>query len=160
MSDAIIDVAEQPDRMDDVRSLFREYAENMGLDLNFQGFEQELAELPGCYAAPQGCILFCEVDGIAAGCIALRPLSEGVGEVKRLFVRPGCRGRGIARHLVSELLRQAVDRGYRRLRLDTLGGMVSARRLYESFGFTETQPYYYNPLPDVIYYELQVLPAR
>lgn len=154
MNERLVDVAEQPERMDEVRSLFREYAEDMGLNLNFQGFEEELVGLPGRYAAPRGCIFFWNEQGVTAGCIALRPLEDDTGEVKRLFVRPEFRGTGIARKLVSELLKQAVERGYRRLRLDTLASMVPARRLYESFGFREIEAYYHNPLPDVIYYEL------
>lgn len=156
MTVQIVDVTESPSRMDEVRALFREYAEDMGLNLDFQGFEQELADLPGCYSAPRGCILFYESNGETAGCIALRPLDNATGEVKRMFVRPAFRGKGIARQLVTGLLKQAAERGYQRLRLGTLASMTPARHLYESLGFGEIEPYYHNPLPDVIYYELRL----
>ena len=150
----IINVAESSERMAEVRALFREYATEMGLNLNFQGFEEELADLPGCYEAPRGCILFAEIDGKVAGCIALRPLADVTAEVKRMFVRTECRGKGVALALATELMRQATERGYQRVRLDTLASMVPARRLYETLGFQTIDAYYHNPLADVVYYEL------
>lgn len=153
----IVDVTEDFERMDDVRALFTEYASEIGIDLGFQGFEQELAELPGCYEAPHGVILLAEANGQLAGCVALRPMEDRIAELKRMYVRPEYRGRGIALALVPRVLRDAFERGYSRVRLDTLASMTAARNLYESFGFTPIEPYYDNPLPDVCYFELDFL---
>ena len=150
----IIDVTDSPSRMDAVRVLFMAYARDIGIDLGFQGFEKELDELPGCYALPFGRILLAEVERDVVGCVALRPIDETTGEVKRLFVRPEFRGRGLARDLAVEIVAAGFESGYKRLLLDTLGTMTAARKLYESLGFRETEPYYDNPLPDVVYYEL------
>jgi carbonic anhydrase len=155
----IVDVTEQPERMDDVRALFREYADEIGINLDFQGFEAELADLPGCYAAPEGCILLATIDDDIAGCIALRPFDEATAEVKRMYVRPAHRGRGIARKLAGELMTRVKTMGYRRVLLDTLAGMKPARALYSELGFKETEAYYDNPLPDVVYYELVIEPT-
>ncbi|MCB1694422.1 MAG: ATP-dependent Clp protease adaptor ClpS [Planctomycetes bacterium] len=153
----IANVTESPEHMEKVRELFREYAAEIGIDLAFQGFEQELAELPGCYAAPKGCILLAGVEGEIAGCIAVRPLAERTCEVKRMYVKPAYRGLGVARTLVSEALGFATETRYLQVLLDTLESMKPARKLYESFGFRETDPYYKNPLPDVVFYELDLL---
>lgn len=150
----IIDVTKQRERMDDMRALFREYATEIGIDLAFQDFEDELAGLPGRYAAPRGCILLAELDGDAVGCIALRPLEGDVGEIKRMYIKPAARGHGLAGRLARECIRQAIECGYKRLRLDTLKSMLPARKLYGRLGFIEIEPYYHNPLPDVVYYEL------
>ena len=150
----IIDVTDSSSRMDAVRVLFIAYARDIGIDLGFQGFENELAELPGCYALPFGRIVLAEVDREVAGCVALRPIDEKTGEVKRLFVRPEFRGRGLAKRLANEVVNAGLECGYSRLLLDTLGSMTAARKLYESLGFKQTEPYYDNPLPDVVYYEL------
>ncbi|MCA8910903.1 MAG: ATP-dependent Clp protease adaptor ClpS [Planctomycetes bacterium] len=152
----IIDVANQLRRMDDVRALFRAYAEEIGIDLGFQGFEDELIDLPGCYSAPSGCILLAELDNAPAACIALRRLGDAACELKRMYVKPEHRGRGLASALVSEALQFANNQRYMRVLLDTLGSMKAARKLYESFGFVETDPYYINPLPDVVFYELDL----
>ena len=152
----IIDVTDSPSRMDDVRVLFMAYAKDIGIDLCFQGFETELAELPGCYAAPWGCILLAEVDREPVACVALRPIDEKTGEIKRLFVRPEFRGHGLARRLATEVVNAGFECGYSRLLLDTLSSMTAARKLYESLGFKPTEAYYDNPLPDVCYYELDL----
>lgn len=136
-----------------VRELFREYAKEIAVDLCFQGFERELADLPGCYAAPEGTILLACIDHTPVGCVALRPLDKGIGEIKRLYVKPQYRGRGVARELAEEVLRRAFQIGYRKVRLDTLASMKAARALYESLGFKEIPAYYDNPLPDVVYFE-------
>jgi len=141
------------------RELFVEYAAWLKVDLCFQGFDEELATLPGKYAPPTGRLLLARVDGELAGCIALRPLAQGIGEVKRLYVRPAFRGRGIGSALVRELLRAALEIGYRRLRLDTLAFMREAGALYRAFGFVEIPAYYANPLAGATYMEL-ALPTR
>lgn len=158
MAFIVQDVSESQDHMPIVRDLFREYAAELGVNLNFQGFEAELAALPGCYSAPRGCILLAMEGATVLGCIALRPLDGEIGEVKRMYVRAAHRRGGIGRGLFDRLLEVAAGAGYRRLRLDTLESMAGARRLYESRGFTPISPYYDNPIPNVAYYELQLQP--
>lgn len=156
----IVDVTEDFERMDDVRALFTEYAREIGIDLGFQGFEQELAELPGCYQAAHGVILLAETDGQLAGCVALRPLADRIAELKRMYVRPRYRGCGIAGCLADEVISRALQAGYSSIRLDTLAVMTAARGLYERLGFTRIESYYNNPLPDVAYYELKFSRGR
>lgn len=152
---AIVD-ATNPPRLDDVRRLFRDYAEWIGVDLAFQDFEQELVTLPGKYAAPGGRLLLLVRGGEAVGCIALRRFDKTSGEVKRLYVRPAERGRGLGKALAAAIVEAARTIGYRRLMLDTLEPMVEARELYRSFGFSEIPAYYSNPLPGAIYMELKL----
>ncbi len=145
--------ASVPARLDVVRELFREYQRTIQVDLCFQGFEEELAALPGLYAPPPGRLLVALVDGAVAGCGALRPLGGGFAELKRMWVRPAFRGLGLGRILAEELLRAADAEGYAAVRLDTLDSMRSARALYASLGFREIPAYYDNPLPGVLYRE-------
>ncbi len=140
---------------DDVRTLFREYQRWLGRDLCFQGFEAELAALPGRYAPPSGRLYLAEVDGALAGCIALREFAPGVSEMKRLFVRDSARGLGVGRLLAERVIADARALGYTCMRLDTLAdSMVAANRLYEALGFRDIAAYYANPMPDVRYMEL------
>jgi GNAT superfamily N-acetyltransferase len=139
------------------RALFVEYARWLDVDLCFQGFERELATLPGAYARPRGRLLLAGEPARAFGCIALRPLGDGAalsGEVKRLFVQARARRGGWGRQLVDALIAEARAIGYRELKLDTLERMLDARRLYEGVGFRRCAPYYANPLPDVVYMAL------
>jgi ribosomal protein S18 acetylase RimI-like enzyme len=140
-----------------VRALFEEYAAWLGIDLGFQGFEEELASLPGEYSAPGGA-LFLAVDGEdRLGCVGVRPLEwPRIAELKRLWVRPGGRGRGLGASLSRAALSFARDAGYERVRLDTLPTMVSARRLYEALGFREIEPYRFNPVEGARYMELDL----
>jgi len=138
------------------RALFKEYADWLGIDLSYQDFEQELANLPGDYAPPAGRLLLGEIDGAAAGCIALRPLAAGIGEVKRLYLRPAYRGQGVGRRLAETAVAEARAIGYRTLRLDTLARLTEANALYGSLGFRPIPPYYHNPTEGVIYYELDL----
>jgi GNAT superfamily N-acetyltransferase len=140
------------------RVLFIEYAEWLGVDLGFQGFERELAMLPGAYARPGGRLLLAGMPGEAFGCIALRPLdpeggsaSGAIGEVKRLYVRPAARNGGWGRRLAEALIAEARAIGYRELKLDTLEWMTEARALYGRQGFRECAPYYDNPLAGAVY---------
>lgn len=151
--------AATPQDMEEARKLFLEYAAWLKVDLCFQGFDAELAGLPGKYAPPQGRLLLARAGDEPAGCIALRPLAPGIGEVKRLYVRPAYRGRGIATRLAQELLDAARAIGYASLRLDTLAFMHEAAALYRSLGFVEIAPYYDNPLPDARYMELKLQPS-
>ena len=139
-----------------VRQLFEQYAASLSIDLSFQDFQRELASLPGAYAPTRGALFLAYVETVAAGCIGLRPFSESVGEIKRLYVLPSFRGQGVARALVAAALAQARRCGYATLVLDTLGSMHSAIALYESFGFRRTEAYYPNPLPNVLYFRLSL----
>jgi ribosomal protein S18 acetylase RimI-like enzyme len=142
------------------RGLFREYAELLGIDLCFQGFEAELAGLPGDYAAPGGALLLALVDGHPAGCGALRALPEAdhpdACEMKRLFVKRAFRRFGLGRVLAQALIERAAQAGYRSLLLDTLDDMEVARGLYVSLGFEEIPPYYFNPIPGAHYLKVNL----
>ena len=141
--------------LDSVRALFTEYAGSLGFSLGYQGFDAELAGLPGKYAAPEGALLLAKVDGVAAGVVALRKLEPGIAEMKRLYVRPAHHGRSIGRKLAEAVLETARTLGYRRLRLDTISGkMDTAVKLYHSMGFAEIAPYYDSPVPGTTYLEL------
>ena len=139
-----------------IRRLFREYEQFLQVDLCFQQFEDELAGLPGKYAAPQGALLLAMVDGRAAGCVAMRPLEEGICEMKRLFVRPAYLGLGIGGQLARTVIEQARVAGYTRMYLDTLEKLRPALALYRRLGFVERSAYYDNPLPGVVYMELKI----
>jgi ribosomal protein S18 acetylase RimI-like enzyme len=134
-------------------ALFREYADWLGIDLSFQGFEAELRDLPGKYAPPAGELLLAySLNGDALGCVALRPLdAAAVCERKRLYVRPAARGLGVGRALITAIIRSAQTLGYAEMRLDTLPTMAQAFALYQRFGFTEIPAYYLNPVPGTRY---------
>ena len=149
--------AQTADEMETVRTLFREYQRFLGVDLCFQGFEEELARLPGCYAPPRGRLLLAQEGEQAAGCVALRPLDDGACEMKRLFVRPDYRGQGLGRLLAAQMVSEATALGYGVMRLDTLETLKSAMQLYTSMGFQRRTAYYVNPLPGVVYWERALL---
>lgn len=153
-------VAAGPEEVPTVRRLFLEYAESLGIDLCFQNFSKELAELPGAYAPPDGCLLLAWQGDDAVGCVGLRPLDEGRCEMKRLYVRPGAQGTGLGRELVQSVVNEAQRLGYRRMLLDTLPSMERAIAMYRRFGFREIAPYRHNPVPGVMYLELDLTPDR
>ena len=141
--------------LDAARALFAEYAASLGFSLGYQGFEAELAGLPGKYAAPEGALLLAKVDGVTAGVVALRKVEAGIAEMKRLYVKPTHHGHSIGRKLAEAIVSTARESGYRRLRLDTISGkMDAAVKLYRSMGFVENAPYYDSPVPGTKYMEL------
>ncbi|MBL8471759.1 MAG: carbonate dehydratase [Rhodocyclaceae bacterium] len=142
--------------LEHVRQFFRNYAAWLGVDLNFQGFDQEMASLPGAYAAPQGRLFYAESDGQPVGCVGLRQLSEGICEIKRLYVEPHARGLGAGRALALRAIRAAKSLGYRRVLLDTLPAMRIAVKLYRELGFNETPAYYQTPLEGTIFLALDL----
>ena len=151
---AAVRPANRPEEIEIVRQLFEEYAAELAVDLGFQGFAEELAALPGAYAAPGGVLLLAWAADAPAGCAGVRPLGADTCELKRLFVRPAYRGRGLARRLSTAALGEARSRGYRWIRLDTLPGMVEAQRLYRNLGFREIPAYRPNPVPGAVFMEL------
>ena len=149
--------AEFADEIEEARRLFREYEAWLGMDLCFQGFDEELKSLPGKYAKPDGRLFLASVDGEPVGCIAMRKLGDGVCEMKRLYLRAAARGKGLGMALIEKLIDEARDAGYRKMRLDThplkMGKAVS---LYEAHGFYPIPPYYHNPHEDVLFMELNL----
>ena len=143
--------------IEQARELFREYEAWLEVDLCFQNFEKELAGLPGKYAPPDGRLLLALENQEAAGCVALRKIGEGTCEIKRLFLRPQFRGQGLGRQLAEAIIREAIQIGYERMRLDTLPPkMNDAIGLYRSLGFKEIEPYYNNPVPGAKFMELDL----
>lgn len=149
----IID-AEAGENLEGVRRLFKEYSGSLNFDLCFQNFDEELANLPGDYASPMGCLLFAALLGQTAGCVALRRINEGICEMKRLYVRQQFRRQGIGRALAEAVIEQSKNIGYKKMRLDTAPTMDAARDLYKSLGFKEIGAYRYNPLEGAIFMEL------
>jgi ribosomal protein S18 acetylase RimI-like enzyme len=143
------------------RMLFEEYAASIDTDLCFQSFAQELAGLPGKYAPPKGGLFVAFIGEQPVGCVALRPTDQaGIAELKRLYVRSIARGRKIGLALTQHAIGRAREAGYDRVRLDTLPSMQDAQRLYRWLGFKEIPAYTYNPVPDVVYMELQLQPGE
>jgi GNAT superfamily N-acetyltransferase len=145
---AVTDMAD----LEELRTLFREYAASLPFPLDFQDFARELAELPGVYAPPRGVLLLAR----GAGCVGLRPLDQTTCELKRLYVRPSARGSGLGRRLAEAVIAEGRALGYVRMRLDTVPGMDSAQSLYERLGFEDIPPYRANPIPGARFLELQL----
>jgi carbonic anhydrase len=141
---------------DIARGLFREYQAELGIDLCFQGFAQELVSLPGDYAPPSGRLLLAWMDGQPAGCVALRRIEDGLCEMKRLYLKRAFRRSGAGRRLTLALIQEARNLGYRRMRLDTLPVMKAAIALYRSLGFKSIPPYHHHPIEGALYLELDL----
>ena len=147
--------AESPAQIVQVRELFLEYAESLGFSLCFQNFDRELAGLPGDYAPPDGRLLVAEYRSQLAGCVALHKLEAGICEMKRLYLRPQLRGRGVGRALAESVIAEARTIGYRKMRLDTVAPvMPNAVAMYRRLGFVEIEPYRPNPIDGALYMEL------
>jgi putative acetyltransferase len=142
-------------QIEQVRQLFLEYARSLGFSLCFQNFDQELANLPGDYSPPYGKLLLAEFEGELAGCVALHKLENEICEMKRLYLRPQFRGKGLGRALATRIIAEARDLGYSRLRLDTVeSAMQDAVAMYLKLGFRKIDPYCENPMPSALYMEL------
>jgi ribosomal protein S18 acetylase RimI-like enzyme len=144
----------EQDHIELIRELFSEYARSLEIDLCFQNFKEELAQLPGLYSPPAGELLLAWSRSAPAGCVAMRPIDKLICEMKRLYVRPEFRGKGLGRELARAAIAGARQIGYHRMRLDTLGSMKAAIALYESLGFRRIQPYYDNPSGCAVFMEL------
>ena len=141
-------------QVEQARELILQYARELNVDLCFQNFQVELDTLPGEYSPPGGRLLLCRCRGEAVGCVALRGRDEEACEMKRLYVRPGHRRRGIGRDLAEAVIAAAREIGYGRMVLDTLARLAPAMAMYESLGFRRTEPYYHNPIEDTVFLEL------
>jgi putative acetyltransferase len=149
--------AESPAQIAQARELFLEYAQSLGFSLCFQSFDEELEELPGEYAPPEGRLLLAEYDGPPAGCVALHMLEPGICEMKRLYLRPQFRGKGLGRALAERIIAEARQIGYHRMRLDTVEPVMrDAVAMYRKLGFSEIAPYRPNPIAGAIYMELEL----
>jgi putative acetyltransferase len=152
-----IRVVNSAEDIEQVRLLFREYADSLGFDLCFQGFEQELADLPGRYAPPSGCLILAAVGDQPAGCVALKELADGLCEMKRLYVCSRHRGTGLGRTLAEQSIWEAKRIGYQAIRLDTIPSVMgSAVALYRSLGFRDIPAYCFNPVPGALFMELRL----
>ena len=154
--DTTISLAETPKEYDIAAKLFNEYAVAIAVDLSFQHFEEELDTLQNTYSKPNGGILLCRVGHEYTGCIAVRKAKspgEGIAELKRMYTRPGCQGKGIGKLLLNAAINLAIECGYKKIWLDTLNHMHAAIHLYRQNGFYEIAPYYHNPLPAAVYFE-------
>ncbi len=140
--------------LESVSLLFVEYGASLGIDLSFQNFDEELADLPRGYAPPDGCLLLAVYENQAAGCVALRRLDGKTCEMKRLYVLPQRRKLGVGKRLVETVIEEARRLGYARMRLDTLSSMTQAQMLYKSLGFEEIAPYCFNPNEGTVFMEL------
>jgi len=144
------------EQIEQASELFKEYANYLNNDLEFQNFNEELESLPGDYSLPEGCLLLAFYKNKLAGCVALRKFDEGMCEMKRLYVRSGYRGKGIGKALAKQILNTARKLGYTHMRLDTLPFMKEAITLYLSLGFKEIDPYRYNPYEGAKFFELKL----
>ena len=155
-AEIVLSQVDSPELVATVRSLFREYAEAIGTDLEYQGFAAELAALPAPYILPNGALLVAHAGLEVAGCAGLRPIDGHTGEMKRLYVRPAYRSWGLGKRLVEAVILAARQAGYSELRLDTLPSMALAQALYHRIGFVEIPPYNNTHLPGTRFYSLKL----
>lgn len=148
-----ITIAETPAQFEAAGRLFRAYGEYLGLDLEFQGFSEELVSLPEMYGPPHGALLLASLSGEPVGAVGLRQFEPGVAEMKRMYVLESCHGMGIGSALTEAFLERARMLGYRSVRLDSIAELASALRLYRRIGFREIEPYRFNPHPDAVFME-------
>jgi putative acetyltransferase len=151
-----IHAAKLPDELSVIKDLFQEYAESLNFDLDFQDFREELETLPGKYSAPLGSILVVRENGEIVGCVAVRPLSPDICEMKRLYVKPAHRRKNIGRELALAIIDEAKRLGYKAIRLDTVEAMTEASALYRALGFQQIDAYCYNPIPGAMHFELKL----
>ena len=153
----VVSQAQSAEEIEHIRELFLEYEKALGVSLCFQGFDKELASLPGTYAPPSGRLLLASYEGQLAGCVALHPLEPEIGEMKRLYLRPSVRGKGLGRTMIDVIVNEARAIGYRRIRLDTIEPLMrDAVALYRKMGFREIPPYCANPFEGALYMELNL----
>ena len=150
----VVKVAESTAQINGVRHLLEEYGELRQHDAALGDYTDELAQLPGKYAAPEGSLLLATWNEQPAGCVAIRKIGEGICEMKRMYVSPGFRKKGVGQALVEGILKEARARNYEIMRLDTHPWMEAAQKLYQSFGFKEVEAYHYNPTPGIRFFEL------
>lgn len=148
--------ADRPKRVEEARRLFLEYAASLGFDLAFQDWDEELRNLPGAYAPPRGVLLLLVEDGGTLGCVALRGLDDRTAEMKRLYLRPEARGRGLGSALAEAAVGEARRLGYGRVRLDTVPGMEAAQAIYRTLGFRPISPYCKNPIHGATFLEIEL----
>lgn len=151
-----IDIIPAYDEIEGIKILFAEYTQMLGVNLGFQDYEKELQQLPGKYALPDGRLYIAYAENKASGCIALRRIDDAICEMKRLYVRPEFRGRKIGQMLVGQIVEDAKKLKYDYMVLDTLAKLENAVILYKKLGFYEIEPYYQNPLDNVIYMRLEL----
>lgn len=156
----VLEQASTPGHLSTIRALFREYASALGVDLSFQGFEEELQDLPGDYVPPRGALILAHVAQAVVGCVAVRPLDPVTAEMKRLYVRPEGRGQGVGRALALAGIEHARKAEYQRMRLDTLPQMAEAQALYHALGFKPIPPYRHNPVRGTVYMEMRLSSER
>ncbi|TYT75333.1 bifunctional GNAT family N-acetyltransferase/class I SAM-dependent methyltransferase [Desulfobotulus mexicanus] len=154
----VIEEAERPEQYDAGAGLFKEYAVFLGFDLEFQGFTDELENLPSMYGPPNGFLLLAKMEETYVGCVALRPIAPGMGEMKRMYVLKPYQGKGIGKALTEAFLTRAASLAYQAVRLDSVARLGSALRLYKDCGFKEIEPYCFNPYPDVVFMEYRFPP--
>ncbi|MBI5324048.1 MAG: GNAT family N-acetyltransferase [Ignavibacteriae bacterium] len=148
--------AESIEDMEIVRKLFENYSSELGFDLEFQDFNNELINLPGKYSAPEGCLLLARYSGQISGCVGLRKLDNDTCEMKRLYVKDEFRGISIGKNLALEIILEAKKIGYRKMRLDTLNTMYKAINIYKKIGFYEIKSYRFNPFNNAVFMELKL----
>ncbi|MCW3464727.1 GNAT family N-acetyltransferase [Chitinophaga nivalis] len=156
MTEVIKVTVEDTGSLEQAKFLFREYANWLNVDLSFQQFEEEMAHLPGPYAAPTGALFLAKADGQLAGCVAVRAFDNSTAELKRLFVKDAFKGHGVGKALAARAIEESKKLGYKRIILDTLAHMKPAIELYTSLGFQPIAAYYDNPISDAVYLSLNI----